>query len=247
MYPAPMVAGTESFGYCGVMTTTDGRATRWAQHNADRRQELVEATLRAIRKHGSAVGMDDIAASASTSKTVFYRHFGDRNGLYEAVVESVHAFIRGNLDSPLSSGLAPGELVAALADAYLSVVEADVEIYRFVTTRPGDSPDPVLGITNRIGDEVAAAFAGWLTDAGLDPSPANTWGHGVTGFVWAVADRWILTDLRRPRADIVAFVAQLFEPAFAAQTPTASPAPAAPAAPAPPSAPTTTTHPAPTA
>lgn len=193
---------------------SDGRTTRWATHNATRRLELVEATLRAIRRHGHAVGMDDIAAAAGTSKTVFYRHFGDRTGLYTAVVESVHRFIGDNLNAPLTSGLAPADLVTQLADAYLAVVEADVEIYRFVTSRPADSPDPVLGITNRIGDEVAQAFAQWLRAEGRDPSPASTWGHGVTGFIWAVADRWILTDLRRPRADIVGFVHDLFSPAF---------------------------------
>lgn len=124
------------------MTTTDGRATRWAEHNLARRTELVEATLRAIRKHGHTVGMEEIAASAGTSKTVFYRHFGDRNGLYAAVVESVHTFIRGNLDRPLSAALPPADLVTELADAYLAVVEGDVEIYRFVTNRPAGRPTP---------------------------------------------------------------------------------------------------------
>lgn len=199
--------------------TVDGRTTRWTQHNAERRRELVEASLRAIRRHGHGIGMDELASAAGTSKTVFYRHFGDRTGLHEAVVSSVHAFILGNLSTPLTSGLAPDALVRELADSYLSVVEADGEIYRFVTSRPAGSPDPVLGITNRIGDEVARAFAAWLTAHDLDPAPANTWGHGVVGFTWAVADRWILTDLRRPRADIVGFIGRLFEPAFAAQLP----------------------------
>ena len=62
------------------------------------------------------------------------------------------------------------------------------------------------------------AFRSWLRRNGLDAGPANTWGHGVVGFIWAVADRWIITDHRRPRADIVDFVDQLFGPAFAAQT-----------------------------
>ncbi|WP_203566582.1 TetR/AcrR family transcriptional regulator [Aestuariimicrobium ganziense] len=200
----------------------DGRTTRWAEHNATRRTELVEATLRAIRQHGHNVGMDEIAASAGTSKPVFYRHFGDRAGLYTAVVESVHRFILGNLAEPLSSDADPSSMVADLADAYLAVVEADQEIYRFVANRPaGDSPDPVLGVTNVIGDEISATFARWLEAHGHDTAPANTWGHGVVGFVWAVADRWILTDLRRPRADIVGFVLDLFEPAFAAQITTA--------------------------
>ena len=60
------------------MTTTtqpstpspDGRSTRWDQHRATRRRELVEATLRAIRRHGAGVGMDEHAAMAGTSNTL---------------------------------------------------------------------------------------------------------------------------------------------------------------------------------
>ncbi|MFV0452155.1 MAG: TetR/AcrR family transcriptional regulator [Propioniciclava sp.] len=193
---------------------SDGRATRWARHNAARRAELVEAALRAIRRHGHTVAMEDIAATAATSKTVYYRHFGDRTGLHQAVVTSVHRFIGENLSAPLSSGLAPADLVPRLTDAYLRVVEADVEIYRFVTGTPPASPDPVPGITHRIGAEVAEAFGRWLRDHGHDPAPAATWGHGVTGFIWAVADRWILTDMRRPRSEVVAHVNNLFTPAF---------------------------------
>lgn len=198
------------------MASTDGRATRWAKHNAERRRELVESALRAIRRRGHGLGMDELAAEAGTSKTVFYRHFGDRNGLYAAVVDSVQEFILGNLSASLASDLPPAQLVAELSDAYLAVVEADGEIYRFVTNRPGDSPDPVLGITNRIGNEVSAAFRRWLEAHDLDPEPANIWGHGAVGFIWAVADRWILTDLRRPRADLVNHVTQFFTAAFAA-------------------------------
>ena len=43
------------------------------------------------------MSLDEIAAEAGTSKTVLYRHFGDRTGLYVCVVESVHDYIRSNL------------------------------------------------------------------------------------------------------------------------------------------------------
>ncbi|MFT3875433.1 MAG: TetR/AcrR family transcriptional regulator [Propioniciclava sp.] len=201
----------------------DGRARRWTQHNQERKRELVEATLRAIRRHGHTLGMDEIAAEAGTSKTVIYRHFGDRKGLYEAVVESVHTFILGNVTAAMTSAPTPAALVSGLADAYLALVEADGEIYRFVINRPAGTADPVLGITNRIGDQVSASFAAWLTDNGRDPAPANTWGHGIVGFLWAVADRWIVTDLRRPRAEVVDFVGALFTPAFATQLPVDTP------------------------
>ena len=195
----------------------DGRATRWERHNATRRQRLVQDAVRAIRAHGPGVGMDEIAAQAGTSKTVLYRHFGDKAGLYAAVVESVHDFILRTLPLDEASTLEPRELVITLADAYLAVVERDRNLYLFTTSRPtGETPteDPVLGITTRIGNAVSDAIRSWLRREGLDEEPANTWGHGAVGFIWAVSDRWIVTNLRRPRAEVVAYIDQLFTPAF---------------------------------
>ncbi|QNP56034.1 hypothetical protein [Tessaracoccus defluvii] len=77
--------------------------------------------------------------------------------------------------------------------------------------------DPVLTITTHIGNAVAEAMRAWLAREGLDEDPANIWAHGVTGFIWAVADRWIVTNLRRPRAEVVAYIDSFFAPAFAAQ------------------------------
>ena len=198
----------------------DGRATRWDEHNAQRRRALVEDAVRAIRELGPHIGMDEIAAQAHTSKTVLYRHFGDKAGLYRAVVESVHEYILRKLPLSEAEQLDPRDLVAQLADAYLAVVERDPNLYLFVTSRPtGDTPtqDPVLGITTRIGNEVSDAFRTWLRHEGLDEEPANIWAHGAVGFIWAVADRWIVTNLRRPRAEVVAYIDQLFAPAFSAQ------------------------------
>lgn len=200
--------------------TVDGRTLRWEQHNLIRRRTLVEETVRAIRELGPNVGMDEIAAFAKTSKTVLYRHFGDKAGLYQAVVASVHEFILRKLPLEEAVRLGPRDLVAALADAYLAVVERDRNLYLFVTSRPtGETPtqDPVLSITTRIGNEVATAIGDWLRRQGLDEEPANIWAHGAVGFIWAVADRWIVTNLRRPRADIVAYIDQFFGPAFEAQ------------------------------
>ena len=102
-------------------TTPDGRRSRWDGHRVARREELVEATLRAIRTHGASVGMDEVAATAETSKTVFYRHFTDRAGLYTAVAELVDATIIRGLtraaDDPAPSGAR--EVVRAVIAAYL--------------------------------------------------------------------------------------------------------------------------------
>ncbi|HQA77337.1 MAG TPA: TetR/AcrR family transcriptional regulator [Propionicimonas sp.] len=203
------------------MSTTDGRDTRWAEHRETRRRELVEDTLRAIRKHGAGVGMDEIATQAGTSKTVIYRHFGDRAGLYAAVVDSVHGFIHRGLATAMQL-TDPGDLSALahdLADAYLALVERDPEIYRFVLAPPSpdaaSSVDPYGGLPEIMGDHVTAAIADHLRRRGQDPACAGTWGHGLVGFIRAAADRWMASEPREPREAVLSHIDDFFTPALA--------------------------------
>jgi AcrR family transcriptional regulator len=186
-----------------VSTTTDGRSTRWDEHRATRRRELVEATLRAIRKHGAAVGMDEIAATAGTSKTVFYRHFTDRDGLYAAVSASVDALILRDLGQAVGAAggdlttveSSPRSLVAGAIDAYLRLVEKDPEVYRFVVNAPlldsRAEGDPAGLVTSHIAQQMSALVAAALGAAGRDTAPATVWGAGLVGLVRAAADQWL--------------------------------------------------------
>jgi len=204
-----------------VKTAVDGRDARWVEHRRLRRRELVEATLRAIRRHGATVGMDEIAAEAGTSKPVIYRHFGDRPGLYRAVVEKVAQFILDDLHS--SVGWDRTEdltlLVRDLAHCYLRLVQRDPEIYRFVMSRPlvdGDlSDDPVTGLTMRIGQRVADL----LRANGFEPDRADTWGHGLVGCVRAATDQWIRAGMPRPAHAVADDLSELFGPAYHARRP----------------------------
>lgn len=202
------------------MTTADGRDTRWEQHRQDRRRELVSHALRAIRVNGARVGMDEIAARAGTSKTVIYRHFGDRAGLYDAVVASVHDYIHAGLTRTLEQSADGdlGHLIHDLADSYLGLVERDPQIYRFVLERPvatADHPgDPAGSLPSIMGDHVAEAIAAHLAARGRDASCAPTWGHGIVGFIRAAADRWMASDPRAPRAQVVAEVDALLASAL---------------------------------
>lgn len=198
----------------------DGRDTRWAEHRAERRRELVSHALRAIRAHGASVGMDEIAARAGTSKTVIYRHFGDRAGLYAAIVDSVHHYIHDGLTAALEASEAGDltSLVHDLADAYMRLVDRDPEIYRFVLHRPPSAADPSLdpagALTDLMGAHVADAIAAHLVMRGLDPAPSETWGHGLVGFIRASADHWMASDPRPPRDSVVTQITTLFGPAF---------------------------------
>lgn len=206
--------------------TEDGRNTRWDAHRVSRRQELVSHALRAIRVNGPGVGMDEIAARAGTSKTVYYRHFGDRAGLYGAVVESVHDYIERDLTAAIAehddSNL--DHLAGILADAYLTLVERDASIYRFVMNGPipgQGGADPLGSMPSRIGEYVTGVILASSAGAGVSTECAATWGHGLVGFIRAAVDRWMDSAAREPREQVVDYISRLFTPAFAGAMTTA--------------------------
>jgi AcrR family transcriptional regulator len=91
------VARTTAAGHDAIeaVTRPDGRRTRWAEHRAARRVELIEAAMDAVRAHGANVGMDQIARAARTSKPVIYRYFADKADLYRAIVtETAGSWLR---------------------------------------------------------------------------------------------------------------------------------------------------------
>lgn len=231
-------------------TPRDGRDARWEAHRLKRRRQLVEAALKAIQRHGAGVGMDEIAATAGTSKTVLYRHLGDRAGLYRAVVEAVDETILADLAAARASGDDIVSRIAAMVRSYLLMVERDPEIYRFVMTRPLettdlDPRDPVGELTGRIGEQLTEVLAEHLAAHGRAheaPLLAPVWAHGIVGLVRAAADHWQLTTNTRAHApeasvdDITRAVVALIRPALSGPAPTGA-ATARPAAPARPVAP----------
>lgn len=199
----------------------DGRDARWAEHRTQRRQELVADALRAVRKNGAGVGMEEIAIQAGTSKTVLYRHFKDRAGLYTAVVEHVHGFIHRDLESTLSTAGEHdlGQVVHDLAKTYLTLVERDPQIYRFVLTPPTPDTDldPYGGLPELIGDHLSRSIAQVLGLA--DPVRSQILGHGIVGFIRAAADRWMLSETPIPIDELLAQLDEFFTPALEALTP----------------------------
>lgn len=230
LYCVLRVAGTTSTGYYGHMSPTqavapaptsasqrDGRDARWEGHRAAKRRELVEATLRAIRKHGPSVGMDEIAAVANTSKTVLYRHLGDRCGVYRATVAAVDQLILTDL-SEAARQASPRDQIAGMVRAYLTLVERDPDIYRFVMARPTElessnaDADPVRQLTGQIGHRIAEILTG--PELQLPAEIARVWGHGIVGMVQAAADQWLADNTPVTVEGLTDTVVSLIQPAL---------------------------------
>ncbi len=193
-------------------TARDRRDSRWDEHRRERREQLVEATLAAVAKHGAGVGMDEIAAEAGTSKTVVYRHFADRSELYVAVCNRVASQLLPKLREAIERGGSPRDMVAGAIDAYLAFIEADPELYRFVVhqqTLERPSADPVSSLSDLVGEQAAAAISVALHQSGREATAAAPWGHGVVGLVRSAADWWLRADRPMLRSELAAHLTDL--------------------------------------
>jgi AcrR family transcriptional regulator len=164
-------------------------------HREQRRAVLVQAAMRAIRQHGPDVAMDDIAAEAGVSKPILYRHFLDKGDLYMAVSETATEQLRDVLLSGLSSEVDPRTLLRRVIEAYLTFIEREPELYRFVVRHSfPDRPlprDPVTTNAALIAGALATIFADQLRSQGLDTGGAQTWAHAGVGMVQAAGDWWL--------------------------------------------------------
>jgi AcrR family transcriptional regulator len=157
---------------------TDGRKRRWHQHKVDRRNELVDGTLDAIRLRGSNVSMDEIAAEIGVSKTVLYRYFVDKNDLTTAVMmRFAQTTLIPNMAAALSSNLQGYELTREVIKVYVETVAAEPEPYRFVMANNSASKNKVIANSEDL-DRIAAegekaevaALHGWRRDLFGEPA-----------------------------------------------------------------------------
>jgi AcrR family transcriptional regulator len=161
--------------------------------------------------------MDDIAAEAGTSKTVIYRHFEDRAGLYRAVVERVDQRVVGDVVTALkrssATGTNPRELISSTVDAYLALVESDTALYRFVVNRPMvDHPltdDPVGATVGHVTDQLARLLEASSPDGDIAAATWRVSAVSLVGAVQAVADEWLASPVRAPRDELVESLTEL--------------------------------------
>jgi AcrR family transcriptional regulator len=176
----------------------DRRSSRWDEHRRARREQLVDAAVDAVGRHGAGVGMEEIAAAAGTSKTVVYRHFADRTDLHLAVCTRVAGQLLAKLREAMTSSDEPRQMVAAAIETYLAFLEADPELYRFVVHSPAvdrsADADPITGLSDLVAREAAGLLAVALRDAGRDEAAAEPWGHAIVGLVRAAADWWLAAE-----------------------------------------------------
>ncbi len=92
-----------------------GKSQSWTQDpDGVRRNILAVARDEFVENGLSGARVDEIAAKTSTSKRMIYYYFGDKEGLYRAVLEEAYARIRTFERSLELTALPPREAIASL-------------------------------------------------------------------------------------------------------------------------------------
>jgi AcrR family transcriptional regulator len=122
-----------------------------------RRRELVDAAMRAIRRSDRSLSMNDLAAEAEITKPILYRHFGDRQGLVNAISLELLSILVGEsperlqtlsqaenqsileLKVPTPDATPEGlrAFLRAVVDAFIEGAEREPELFRFVMREDG--------------------------------------------------------------------------------------------------------------
>jgi AcrR family transcriptional regulator len=178
----------------------------------ERRMELLDAAVRAIREHGPRATMEQLSAAGGVTKPILYRHFGDRDGLIRAIGQRFAAELLDSVQSSLVTDATPRGLLSSTVDAYLAFLERDPNLYRFLI-QPSTSAafmenDDGGSLIDEVARRVASVIGEQLRSAGLDSGPAEPWAYGIVGMVHLAGDWW-LDHRTMPRERLTGYVADL--------------------------------------
>lgn len=183
-----------------------------AEARERKRERMLDAAVRVVRRDGPGVSMDDIAAEAGVTKPIVYRVFGDREGLTRALADRFADELAASLQVAITRAPTDGQRVAGAIDAYLAFIEKEPAIVRFLIHRSLETVETtgvaLSGFVNRMGQLITQALGEGLRQQGLDSGAAEPWGYAIVGAVHLAGDWW-LERRTMPRERLVAYLTSL--------------------------------------
>lgn len=159
-----------------------------------RRQELLEAAIRAVHRLGPSVSMGDIAAEARLTKPTVYACFKSKAGLGRAILE--HYLIQARKEALLAMS---GEqsrrgVVRAIVAPLVAFVEREPDVYRFLIVALGTSASTrspsLFGPVDMLAEELSMGFDIMFKRSGADPRPAGMLAYSVLAAAFASVEWW---------------------------------------------------------
>lgn len=183
-------------------------ATRTERRKLRTAGAILEAAERLFLARGyTATTMEDLSEAADVAVGSIYAHFGDKEGVYAALVDRALDLDKRYADEGFAAGNSPLERLVGIGEGYLRFAREHPAFFRLFRFPPPDrpsaqeAPGPAARIGERISTEVAR-MAGLLREAAeegvirpVDPEP-------MARFIWAAWDGVIAAHLGPANMDI---------------------------------------------
>lgn len=148
----------------------------------------------AVRTHGPAVSVAEIAAGAGITKPVLYRHFSDRADLQRAVGKEAVSLLMARIAPALAVEGDPQAQIHGIVDAFLAGIEDEPELWRFVVHHPIErtsGAEVVDDAREQIARLLTSLMGERLREQGVDSGGAEVWAQGLVGMVQSAGDWWL--------------------------------------------------------
>lgn len=146
------------------------------------REAILDAAEGVFAEHGfDGARVDDIARVADYNKALLFHYFGDKLGLYQALMSRTKTRIFAQLSETLDRLLADG--ADAVTADHIRTFAADT--FGWVFDYYGDHPRAARILAWE-------AASGWRTFASCAPATPNTWGQRVTQLIRNAQDAGVV-------------------------------------------------------
>lgn len=156
--------------------------------------------------------MGEIAHEAGVTKPIVYRVFGDKEGLTKAIADRFADELSASLQRAIEQAPDDRARVSGAIDAYLSFIEREPAIIRFLITRSLDQIEEtgiaMSGFVRRVGQLITEAIGEAMRQRGLDSGRAEPWAYAIVGAVHMAGDWW-LERRTMPRQRLVEYLTSL--------------------------------------
>jgi len=159
---------------------------------AERRNQLLEVSRGVFAERGfEAATLEEIAERAGVSRPIVYGHFGDKQRLFEAVVNAEIARVEAAVGEAIAAPGAPRDVLERGLRAFFRYVREHPEGHAVLTRdAPLHLSDAGLGVMlDGLAARISEAIARAIRALGLDSAPAPIYANALIG-LGAHVGRW---------------------------------------------------------
>jgi TetR/AcrR family transcriptional regulator len=148
----------------------------------------------------AATTIEDLSRTADVAVGSIYAHFGDKEGVYAALIDRALELDRSYSESGFEQGSSPLERLVGLAEGYLRFAREHPGYFRLFRFPPHDRPGagggggPEARVAERIGEETKR-MAGLLGEAIAERVVREVEPLATARFLWAAWDGVIASHL----------------------------------------------------